>query len=98
MGLITNYWQRILSQFSPEREPENPAKRKLGRRLFLAPVLIYRKAVSPYLKPRCIYYPSCSEYFVQAVTRYGVFKGSAKGIYRIMRCNPFASGGYDPLT
>jgi putative membrane protein insertion efficiency factor len=98
MKLITKYWQKILSLFSPERESEDRGTRNLGRRLFLAPVLTYRKVVSPYLKPRCIYYPSCSEYFVQAVARYGVFKGSAKGIYRILRCNPFASGGYDPLT
>ena len=50
------------------------------------------------LKPRCIYYPSCSEYFEQAVVKYGVAKGSLKGIYRILRCHPFARGGYDPLT
>jgi putative membrane protein insertion efficiency factor len=64
----------------------------------LAPVYAYRKAISPLLKPRCIYYPSCSEYFEQAVIKYGVARGSIKGIYRVLRCNPFAKGGYDPLT
>lgn len=48
------------------------------------------------MKPRCIYYPSCSEYFERAVIKYGVVKGSLKGCYRILRCNPFAAGGYDP--
>lgn len=66
------------------------------QRLTLVPIRIYRKYVSPALKPRCRYYPSCSEYFERAVVKYGVFKGSAKGIYRIMRCHPFAEGGYDP--
>lgn len=63
---------------------------------FLLPVSLYRRAVSPHLKPRCIYFPSCSEYFEQAVMKYGLFKGSAKGAYRVLRCNPFARGGYDP--
>lgn len=68
------------------------------RRLALFPIHLYRKTISPLLKPRCIYYPSCSEYFEQAVVKYGVAKGSLKGIYRILRCHPFARGGYDPLT
>lgn len=67
-----------------------------ARKLFLLPVLLYRNAVSPLLKPRCIYYPSCSEYFERAVIKYGVLRGSLKGMYRILRCNPFATGGYDP--
>lgn len=84
--------------FFSEREKEAGRARYFWRRLVLAPIYIYRKAISPYLLPRCIYYPSCSEYFVQAVTRYGVFRGSLKGAYRVLRCNPFATGGYDPLT
>jgi putative membrane protein insertion efficiency factor len=51
---------------------------------------------SPVMKPRCIYYPTCSEYFEHAVMKYGVAKGSLKGCYRILRCHPFATGGYDP--
>lgn len=66
------------------------------RKIALVPVRIYRKYVSPALRPRCRYYPTCSAYFEQAVLKYGVLKGSAKGIYRIMRCHPFAQGGYDP--
>ncbi len=66
------------------------------RKLALLPLYIYRKIISPALKPRCLYVPSCSEYFEQSVLKYGVFKGSLRGFYRILRCNPFASGGYDP--
>lgn len=69
---------------------------KAWRRITLFPIHLYRKLISPTLKPRCKFYPSCSEYFEQAVMKYGVFKGSAKGLYRIMRCHPFAEGGYDP--
>jgi len=66
------------------------------QKLTLLLVRAYRKYVSPALKPRCRFYPSCSEYFERAVVKYGFFKGSAKGVYRIMRCHPFAEGGYDP--
>jgi len=69
-----------------------------AKKVLLAPLWLYRKIVSPMLKPRCIYFPSCSEYFEQAVMRYGVIRGSLKGVMRILRCNPFARGGYDPLA
>ena len=65
-------------------------------RILLFPMYIYRKVISPMMKPRCIYYPTCSEYFELAVRKYGLIKGSTKGGYRILRCNPFAEGGYDP--
>jgi uncharacterized protein len=71
-------------------------KTSFWRKLALLPIYLYRRMISPALKPRCIYYPSCSEYFEQAVLKYGVLKGSAKGCYRILRCHPFAEGGYDP--
>ena len=66
------------------------------REALIAPIKIYRRGVSPILKPHCIYYPTCSEYFELAVRKYGILKGTAKGLYRVLRCNPFASGGYDP--
>jgi len=75
------------------REQEKP---DIWRRIALFPVFTYRKIISPWLRPRCIYFPSCSEYFELAVMKYGVLRGSAKGLYRIMRCHPFAEGGYDP--
>ena len=58
----------------------------------------YQKAISPYKGGSCcIYTPSCSEYMRQAVQKYGVIKGVVKGLIRILRCNPFSKGGYDPL-
>ncbi len=47
--------------------------------------------------PSCRFYPTCSTYAVQSFTKYGVIKGGAKAIWRILRCNPYNKGGYDPL-
>ena len=60
----------------------------------------YQKFLSPLKRGfniKCKYYPSCSEYTKQAVEKYGVVKGMGKGIVRILKCNPFSNGGYDPL-
>ena len=60
----------------------------------------YQKNISFALEQkniRCKYYPTCSEYTKQAVEKYGAFKGTLLGIARILRCNPFSKGGYDPL-
>lgn len=60
----------------------------------------YQKYISVWLSSKnihCKYYPSCSEYTKQAIIKYGALKGSALGIWRIIRCNPFSKGGYDPL-
>ena len=65
-------------------------------KVVLFPLYIYRKLISPLVKPRCIYYPTCSEYFERVVMKYGLLRGSLKGAYRVLRCNPFMEGGYDP--
>ncbi len=60
----------------------------------------YQKHISCWLEAKnihCKYYPSCSEYTKQAIEKYGAGKGMLLGIYRILRCNPFSKGGYDPL-
>ena len=60
----------------------------------------YQKHVSKWLSSKnvnCKFYPTCSEYTKQAILKYGTWKGSILGIYRILRCNPFSKGGYDPL-
>ena len=68
------------------------------KNIILKMILFYQRKLSP-LKRRscCIYTPSCSEYTRQAVEKYGAFKGLFLGVWRIMRCNPFSKGGYDPL-
>lgn len=63
-------------------------------------IKFYKKHISPILGAlgvKCKYYPSCSEYTMQAIEKYGALKGSFLGIKRILRCNPFSKGGYDPL-
>lgn len=60
----------------------------------------YQKTISVWLESKnikCKYYPTCSEYTKQAIEKYGVLKGVMLGMWRILRCNPFSKGGYDPL-
>jgi putative membrane protein insertion efficiency factor len=57
----------------------------------------YKKFISPVLPKSCRFYPTCSEYAIGAINKYGVLKGSIKSMYRILRCNPFNKGGYDPV-
>lgn len=60
-------------------------------------IRLYQSAISPYTKPHCIYTPTCSQYGLEAIERFGALKGSALTVWRILRCNPFAKGGYDPV-
>ncbi len=70
------------------------------KKLLIWLITQYQKYISKWLKSKsinCKFYPSCSEYTKQAIEKYGVIKGLALGIWRIIRCNPFSKGGYDPL-
>ena len=68
-------------------------------RLFIGIIKKYQKYISPTLSlfNKCPYTPSCSNYAIEAIERHGVIKGSALGFWRILRCNPFSKGGYDPV-
>jgi len=57
----------------------------------------YKRAISPYLGNNCRFMPTCSEYAVQAIDKYGAGKGSWMAFKRVLRCNPFCRGGYDPV-
>ena len=65
------------------------------RSLAVAPLRFYQRAISPALPKRCKYHPSCSEYAVRAVTRYGILRGVVLAAWRVLRCNPWSHGGVD---
>lgn len=58
---------------------------------------IYKYVVSPMMPPSCRFTPTCSEYAIEAIGKYGVLKGGKLSIKRVLRCNPFGSSGYDPV-
>lgn len=67
------------------------------KRLLLLLIRFYRKALSPHLPASCRYQPTCSQYTLTAIERFGALRGSWMGFWRILRCNPFSKGGYDPV-
>ena len=67
------------------------------KRAVLAALRFYKAQISPALPPACRYTPTCSEYAIEAVERYGALRGSALAVRRVLSCNPFARGGYDPV-
>jgi putative membrane protein insertion efficiency factor len=67
------------------------------QRMVIRVIEVYSRFVSPMLPPSCRYWPTCSEYTVQAVRKYGVIRGSLMGTLRILRCNPWSKGGIDPV-
>jgi putative membrane protein insertion efficiency factor len=67
------------------------------KKVFIFIICFYQKNISPWLGNKCKYEPTCSEYTKQAIEKYGVIRGLFKGFKRILRCNPFSKGGYDPL-
>lgn len=60
-------------------------------------IWFYQKAISPYTRNSCRFTPTCSEYAKQALDKHGALKGTALSIWRVLRCNPFGKGGYDPV-
>lgn len=70
---------------------------RLPRRLLAALIRVYQRLISPLLPPSCRFYPSCSQYALEAVTRHGVLKGSWLAARRLARCHPFHPGGFDPV-
>ncbi|WP_412989971.1 membrane protein insertion efficiency factor YidD [Pediococcus siamensis] len=67
------------------------------KKILLGLVKLYQKVISPLFPPSCRYYPTCSNYMVGALKKHGALKGTLMGTARILRCNPFVKGGYDPV-
>ena len=68
------------------------------RGLAVKAVRVYKLVVSPWLPPACRFTPTCSEYAAEAIEHFGVIRGSARAIARLLRCHPLHRGGFDPLT
>jgi putative membrane protein insertion efficiency factor len=69
---------------------------KLPSQILILGIRLYQVCLSPLLGQNCRFTPSCSNYCIESLRKYGAIKGSAKGVWRILRCNPFNRGGYDP--
>lgn len=68
------------------------------KNILLGVIKIYRRYISPLkIRPTCIYVPTCSEYAAEAIKKYGSLKGTYLSTKRLLRCHPFAKGGYDPV-
>jgi hypothetical protein len=67
------------------------------RAVVTAPIVAYQKLISPAIPRRCKYEPTCSRYAVEAISRYGILRGLVLAGWRLLRCNPWSYGGYDPV-
>lgn len=70
---------------------------RIAQAVVLAPIAAYRRFISPALPARCKYEPTCSRYAAQAVREYGILRGLVLAVWRVLRCNPWSHGGYDPV-
>jgi putative membrane protein insertion efficiency factor len=69
----------------------------VAARVLRAVIRFYKRRISPGLPPSCRFIPTCSEYAYEAIGKYGAIKGGLMAAWRILRCNPFCKGGYDPV-
>ncbi|HOV27955.1 MAG TPA: membrane protein insertion efficiency factor YidD [Pseudobacteroides sp.] len=67
------------------------------KRLLIYLIKFYQKYISPLKRPSCRFYPTCSQYAVESIMKYGAFLGGIKSVKRILKCHPFHPGGYDPV-
>jgi putative membrane protein insertion efficiency factor len=70
---------------------------RFASKALVLPIKLYQKLLSPLLGRHCRFVPSCSEYAIEAIKSLGPIRGSVKAIIRLLRCNPFCKGGYDPV-
>jgi len=78
--------------------PAHPGVATRALRLLVsAPIVLYRLVISPAIPRRCKYEPTCSSYALQAIARFGVLRGAVLAGWRLLRCNPWSYGGYDPV-
>jgi putative membrane protein insertion efficiency factor len=70
---------------------------RIARALVVAPIALYQRVISPAIPRRCKYEPTCSRYAVEAIREYGILRGAVLATWRLLRCNPWSYGGYDPV-
>jgi uncharacterized protein len=77
--------------------PSARAPQRAARSLASAPILLYQRFISPAIPRRCKYEPTCSRYALDAIREYGILRGLVLAGWRLLRCNPWSHGGYDPV-
>jgi putative membrane protein insertion efficiency factor len=87
---------------SPDRQAAGTphaaaAASRIARAVAVAPIAVYQRVLSPFLPRRCKYEPTCSHYAVDAIGEYGILRGAVLALWRLLRCNPWSYGGYDPV-
>lgn len=104
MNELNNESRRVA--YPPSGEPVCPSRGRLGylfwlirlpRQVLILLVRLYQWTLSPLIGRQCRFIPTCSNYMIQSLEKYGAIWGSLKGLWRILRCNPFCKGGYDPV-
>ena len=88
------------AQAPAEGGPHGPVEllRRGARAVVVAPIVAYQRLISPAIPRRCKYEPTCSRYAVEAVREYGILRGLVLAGWRLLRCNPWSYGGYDPAA
>lgn len=67
------------------------------KKVLISLIRFYQRRISPYKKPCCRFYPTCSAYAIEAIEKKGLLRGGLMALWRILRCNPFCKGGFDPV-
>ena len=94
---LVKEWRKVCEKAGIVSKAEEVPPPSLGTRLVMALVRFYRSCISPLLPRCCRFTPTCSQYALEALGKHGFWKGTALAVWRILRCNPFNPGGYDPV-
>ena len=94
---LVKEWRRVCVSAGVVSKAEELPPPSLGARLAMAMVKFYRACISPLLPRCCRFTPTCSQYALEALRKHGLIKGLGLSVWRILRCNPFNPGGYDPV-
>lgn len=97
MAESTGHICRAFRLCSVQERPAKYGKEIRMKSLLIRGIKLYQKYLSPLKRTRCPYIPSCSQYGLEAIQKYGAFKGGLLALWRILRCNPFSKGGVDPV-